>query len=304
MYKNQSTLKDSVRDTYLVGLAFVYRDELMSLRTQYMSGDIQANEYNKKINEILNRTDDDTLALVEQALSTAKGNIFGFEVDSGKNDMVTGTININVAWSGDAVYAMDEAEEQGVELNYTVPTEGSNIWFDGWVMPTGANTELAEAFINYISMPENACANMDYIGYTSVIAGDDVFDRMVETYGLETSATEGYTSVDLSYFFTDLTGGRSAVVYTDTVGRQFSAQYPDEETVNRCAIMNYFDDETNDKVNIIWENIRGTSLPVWVFIVIGVVVVGIVAFFVVRYVLKNRRGGRRPKKGYKVISKG
>lgn len=171
-------------------------------------------------------------------------------------------------------------------------------------MPTGANTELAEAFINYISMPENACANMDYIGYTSVIAGDYVFNRMVETYGLETSATEGYTAVDLSYFFTDLTGGRSAVVYTDTVGRQFSAQYPDEETVNRCAIMNYFDDETNDKVNIIWENIRGTSLPVWVFIVIGVVVVGIVAFFVVRYVLKNRRGGRRPKKGYKVISKG
>ena len=104
--------------------------------------------------------------------------------------------------------------------------------------------------------------------------------------------------------FTELTGGRSAVVYTDTVGRQFSAQYPDEETVNRCAIMNYFDDETNDKVNIIWENIRGTSLPVWVFIVIGVVVVGIIAFFVVRYVLKNRRGGRRPKKGYKVISKG
>lgn len=303
-YKNQSTLKDSVRDTYLVGLAFVYRDELMSLRTQYMSGDIQADEYNKKINEILNRTDDDTLALVEQALSTVKGNIFGFEVDSGKNDMVTGTININVAWSGDAVYAMDEAEEQGVELNYTVPTEGSNIWFDGWVMPTGANTELAEAFINYISMPVNACANMDYIGYTSVIAGDEVFDRMVETYGLETSATEGYTAVDLSYFFTELTGGRSAVVYTDTVGRQFSAQYPDEETVNRCAIMNYFDDETNDKVNIIWENIRGNSLPVWVFIVIGVVVVGIVAFFVVRYVLKNRRGGRRPKKGYKVISKG
>ena len=121
---------------------------------------------------ILNRTDDDTIEKVEQALIDAKKNVFGFEVDSGKNDMITGKININFAWSGDAVYAIDEAEEQEVYLNYSVPQEGSNIFFDGWVMPKGANTTLAEAFVNYISMPENACANMDYVGYTSVIAGD------------------------------------------------------------------------------------------------------------------------------------
>lgn len=302
-YKNQSTLKDSVRDTYFAGLAFVYRDELMGLRSQYMSGDLSTAEYNAAITEVLNRTDADTISLVEQALSTVKGNIFGFEVDSGKNDMITGTININMAWSGDAVYAMDEAEAQGVKLNYTVPQEGSNIWFDGWVMPTGANTQLAEAFINYISQPSKACENMDYIGYTSVIAGDEVYDRMVDYYGLETSATEGYTAVDLGYFFTELTDGRSAVVYTDTVGRQFSAQYPDEDTVNRCAIMSYFDDETNDRISVMWENIRGTQLPVWLFIIIGVVIVAVIAFFVVRYILKNKRGGRRPKKGYKVISK-
>lgn len=315
MYDNQSTLKDSVRDTFFIGLAFVYRDELNTLAADYQNAvlqynngiidqaqfDAKAKQYNDAISVILNRTDDETLAKVEAALNAAKQNIFGFEVDSGKNDMITGKININLAWSGDAVFAMDQADENGVELYYTVPDEGSNIWFDGWVMPKGANTKLAEAFINYISMPEKACENMDYIGYTSAIAGDAVFDRMVEYYELSTEEGEGLTAVDLGYFFTDLTEGRSAVVYTDTVGRQFSAQYPDKDTVNRCAIMSYFPDDVNEKVNLMWENVKGTQFPVWViFVIIGAIVIGVAVYFIV----KSNKGRRRPKKGYKVISKG
>ena len=134
-YKNQSTLKDSVRDTYFMGLAYVYSDELTDLATQFKDGELTADQYNKQVNAILNRTDDETINKVEEALKQAKDNVFGFEVDSGKNDMITGKININFAWSGDAVYAMDEAEAQDVYLNYSVPVEGSNIFFDGWVMP-------------------------------------------------------------------------------------------------------------------------------------------------------------------------
>lgn len=326
MYANQSTLKDSVRDTFVITLAFVYRDELNELADEYAdcknklaanlidqaAFDAFAQQYNEQVSTILNRTDDETLAKVEAALKVAKNNIFGFEVDSGKNDMITGKININLAWSGDAVYAMDEADEQNVELYYTVPDEGSNIWFDGWVMPKGANKPLAEAFINYLSMPENACANMDYIGYTSAIAGDDVFDRMVDYYELTTEADyadlsdeekAGLTAVDLGYFYDNLSEGKSAVVYTDTLGRQFSAQYPDKDTVNRCAIMSYFDNATNEKVNIMWENVKGMTLPIWVFIVIGVVAAAVIAYFVVKAVNKRGRKARR-KKGYKVISKG
>lgn len=33
--------------------------------------------------------------------------------------------------------------------------------------------QAAEAFINFISRPDNVVRNMDYIGYTSVIAGGD-----------------------------------------------------------------------------------------------------------------------------------
>ena len=68
---------------------------------------------------------------------------------------------------------MDLAEEEDPEnplyLNYYVPDEGSNIWFDGWVMPKGANIELAEMFVNYVCSAEVAVQNMNFIGYTSSI---------------------------------------------------------------------------------------------------------------------------------------
>ena len=37
-----------------------------------------------------------------------------------------------------------------------IPEEGSNIWFDGWVMPKGANKELAQEFLNFMADPEVA----------------------------------------------------------------------------------------------------------------------------------------------------
>ena len=37
---------------------------------------------------------------------------------------------LNLTWSGDAVWAIDEAEAVGVDLAYEVPREGSNIWYD------------------------------------------------------------------------------------------------------------------------------------------------------------------------------
>ena len=36
-----------------------------------------------------------------------------------------------------------EAEAAGLEFGYIVPEEGSNVWFDGFVMPKNANEELA-----------------------------------------------------------------------------------------------------------------------------------------------------------------
>ena len=183
-YRNMATAKDSIRDTYVVGVMHVYYEELMALREKLLNGQISDHEYSSQIGQIMNRCDDETLLKVEEALKRMKDNVYGFEVDSGKSDIVTGKVSINFAWSGDAVYSLDVAEEEnGVYLNYQVPLEGSNVWFDGWVMPKGANKELAQSFVNYLCSPEVAVRNMNYIGYTSSIVGDSILDMIDDWYG-------------------------------------------------------------------------------------------------------------------------
>ncbi len=183
-YKNYATAKDSIRDTYVVGVMYVYYDELMNLKSDLEKGTITQKQYTQKIQEIMNRCDDETLSKVEKALKQMKNNVYGFEVDSGKSDIVTGKVSINFAWSGDAVYSLDVAEEENERyLNYQVPEEGSNVWFDGWVMPKGANKELAQSFVNYLCDPKIAVRNMNYIGYTSSIVGDEILDMIDDWYG-------------------------------------------------------------------------------------------------------------------------
>ena len=217
-YKNTISIKDSMRDTYAGALMHTYDDELDALRKEYEeSGDAEA--YNAKLSEIFNRTDDETLKLVAESLEELKKNIFGLEVDSGKQDIVTGKIGVNLAYSGDAVYSMDLADNEleDSELYYSVPTNGSNIWFDGWCIPTDDSRSeeqfhAAHEFLNFISDPEYAAKNMDYTGYTSYIGGDTIYDLVFDWYDARTGLIyfydeEGeYENDDdryLSLFYTD-----------------------------------------------------------------------------------------------------
>ena len=53
-------------------------------------------------------------------------------------------------------------------LDYVIPKEGSNLWFDNMVIPkTCKNKELAHEFINFMQRPEIAARNTEYIGYST-----------------------------------------------------------------------------------------------------------------------------------------
>lgn len=313
-YRGKSTIKDSVRDSYFLGVAYVYAEELISLRNDYENGNLTVESYNEKLTEIMNRTDEKTVDKVTDAFLDLKQYLYGFEVDSGKQDMITGKIAINFAWSGDAVYAMDEAEpytdekgvhHDGIYLNYIVPEECSNIWFDGWVMPKGANVDLAEKFINFLSRPVNAAANMNFIGYTSAVAGDAVFDEMTDWYseGEEGDLDENgkpLVPYDLNYFFrgTGEYDDYKIWISEDSLDRQIAAQYPSKEVVDRSAIMQTFDRETNDRINDMWEHVKSLPIPIWAYVVIAVIAAGIVVI-AVAFTYKGKRRAHKPKKGYK-----
>ena len=238
-----------------------------------------------------------------------KENLFGFETDTGKHDMVTGTIWLNFAWSGDAVYAMDVAEdaedgEGSVTLNYYMPEESANLWFDGWVIPKDDNrTEetkhAAEAFVNFLSAPENAVRNSYYIGYTSVIAGEEMFAYMEDTYSAEED-DETATDYDLSYFFGE--GDYVISAPAEQLERQLYAQYPPEEEMLRCAVMDYYG-ENDERINELWTQIKGETLDAWAIAVICAAVVLIAGFTVyVKLGAKTDFFRPRPKKGYKKVS--
>ncbi len=247
-YEDKFTIKNSMRDTYFIGLAKHFKTELLAQKLLYSTGLITLDTYRANLSAYFNNSETSVINAVEQELQTLKAKSWGLEVDSGKNDIVLGNTDIYFAWSGDAVYAMDEAEEDGVILNYEVPEEGSNLWLDGWCIPsTSNNDDIANEFIEFISTPNAVKRNMDYIGYVSCIAGNEIFDYVVDTYG----NSEGDYIVDLTYFF----GSGNYVVKTDTLGRQFSAQYPEKDVIDRCVLMNYFNDTANEKITTMWTKI-------------------------------------------------
>ena len=193
--------------------------------------------------------------------------MYSLETDSGKADMITGKIVANYQWSGDAVYAMDQADEDDFELRFAVPKESTNLWFDGWVMLASGidgdadRQHAAEAFVNYLSKPDNAVRNMYYIGYTSSIAGNENDDTIYEyinwCYGAEDDE-ENTVSYPLGYFFSGDNGDEEYVLTVDAdyEGRQLYAQYPPQEIMDRTAIMRYFDADANKAINQMWINIR------------------------------------------------
>ena len=232
-YKGISSIKDSVRDTYAIGLLYALNDDFEdengvqdgfeTLMNKHNEGELTDDEYNQQFNDLFNRCDNATLDKVRASLTKLKGNVFGLEVDSGKQDIVTGKIGINFAWSGDAVYSMDLAEEEKeLELYYSVPKTGSNLWMDAWCMPKSnqrsqAQVELSELFLDFLSTPEYTAQNMEYTGYTPFTGGNDILDLVRSWYDYrydeETEEFEniqyteeemeelGLQKVDLSYFF-------------------------------------------------------------------------------------------------------
>ncbi len=295
-YKNRITIKDSVRDAYIPAVVAAHKAEIESWNQRLNNGSVTLREYRTALGDLMNRTDDDTIAGAGAALKAMKGNIYGLEVDSGKSDIVSGKIDINQAWSGDAVYSMDLAEEEdGVLLNFSVPEDGGSVWFDGWVMPKGANTELAQDFVNYLCQPSVAARNMEFIGYTSVIAGDEIFELVQDWYGDD----EGEYTVDLTYYFEGTVSedycseDGSILVQTAELGRQFSAQYPEKSVVDRCFIMRDFGDR-NDAVLTMWSQFKANDISPGLLFSFAAILVG--ACLILLWFTKPKRDSARRRK--------
>ncbi|QCJ41337.1 ABC transporter substrate-binding protein [Bacillus sp. S3] len=112
----------------------------------------------------LNDTNKQHLIEAKEKLDTLTPNVKAIVGDEIKMLLANEEASVGLVWSGDASEIMSENEE----LDYVVPKEGSNLWFDNMVIPkTAKNVEAAHTFINFMLDPEVAAKNTDYVGYST-----------------------------------------------------------------------------------------------------------------------------------------
>ena len=83
------------------------------------------------------------------------------------------------------------------------------------------------------------------------------------------------------------------------VGRQFFCQFPDEETLVRCAVMRDFGTQ-NEAVLKMWEKFKSDALPVWaivLFIVEVSLALALAGYFFVGSRLKHSLRKKRKESG-------
>ena len=250
-------MKDAFRDVYTSLLIALNKDRIAS-------GEVT-------IDQVARDASDESIALVEEYLNSFKDGVAGWEADFGKERMTQEKAWINLTWSGDAQWAIEEAAEVGVSLDFVVPEEGSSYWFDGWVIPKYAkNVKAASYFINFMCKPENAVRNIEEIGYVSTIGGDIVLEAM--------SDEEAYEAEDASYFF----GEKGAAAHLNPV------LYPSAETLARCGMMHDSGDRT-DALLAMWSRVKGDNASTSTYIILGLAVVLLAVFLFLRAKGKKRK---------------
>ena len=220
-FENRILMKDAFRDVYSVLVLYAFRKQLEK-------GEVDRNELIRNITPA-------RVAAVKEILLQAKKQICGWEVDFGKEEMTKGKAWLNLSWSGDAQFAIEEAAEMGVMLDYIVPQEGSNVWFDGWVIPKYAkNIKAATYFIDYMCRADNALANMNEIGYVSCAGGELAADEILAAQNDEEEWPE---AVDASYFFGDELIDVDGALLDPHALHLNPVYYADKSIIDRCALM-------------------------------------------------------------------
>jgi spermidine/putrescine transport system substrate-binding protein len=254
-------IKDSARD--------VYSQIILKLR----QNDIQ--EGKVSADDLMYYTSDEALEEFERYMADVRPLVAGWEADFGKDQMTQERGWISLNWSGDSVWAIEEAEEMGVDLRYVCPKEGFTVWFDGWVIPKYAkNVKAASWWINFLNRPDIVVRNVEANGYVSCNAAPEVLEGLVD---------DSYDPVDLTYFF-----GEGA----DSI-RVNPVLYPDAADIARSCMEHDWGANT-DKLISTWARIKGDNANSMTYIVICVVVLAILVA-----AIAVARKGRNRKKSHK-----
>ena len=101
-----------------------------------------------------------------------------FDSNKYQNDFTAGNLCVVMGYSGDIVRSVERAKEINPNqiLKYTLPTEGTNIWFDMLMIPKGAkNIDVAYLFLNFHMDPHVSAINSNYIYQPNGVIDNDQY---------------------------------------------------------------------------------------------------------------------------------
>ncbi|MBP5504520.1 MAG: ABC transporter substrate-binding protein [Bacteroidales bacterium] len=253
-------IKDSPRDVYSQIILYIHQKDIEEGRITR--------------DELMNYTSDDDIAAVEAYMRQVKELVAGWEADFGKDQMTQELGYVNLTWSGDAVWAIEEAQTVGVDLRYVCPKEGFTVWFDGWVIPKYAhNVKAASYWINFMSRPDIVIRNVDVTGYVSASGAPEVMDAF---------ASDEFDPIDVSYFF----GPEATAVGLDPV------LYPDKADIERSTMEHDWGEHTADLVSM-WSRVKGNTMNVSTVIILVVAAIAVILAVVARMRKNSRRHTNR-----------
>jgi len=88
--------------------------------------------------------------------------------------LANGGLCVAVGYNGDVMQARDRAQDanKGVEIKYSIPKEGTILWFDMLAIPKDApHSDSAYAFINFVMDPKVIGEVTNFKGYANANAG-------------------------------------------------------------------------------------------------------------------------------------
>lgn len=250
-------MKDSIRDAYAAAVMYAKEEGRLPSGNEGFLAD-----------KLINDTSADMLTVAETMLLAQREHLKGYEVDFGKSDLACGIGYVDLAWSGDAMYAVEElGPEEGTNLAYFVPEIGSNIWFDGWVVTKASqNKEAATEFINFLCRPDIAMLNAMEIGYTSAVSEQAIRDS--EGTDEDGIAVITECEYDVDEFFED------------------EMRYPDIND-EKLGVMKDFG-ESNKTLVSMWERVKAADDGMGTIVTIIIILVSIIALSLLGVIIIKR----------------
>jgi spermidine/putrescine transport system substrate-binding protein len=259
-FADKILIKDSARDVFSQIIIYLRQDDLDSGKVT--------------LDELMLDSSDQALSEVENFMKQVKPLVAGWEADFGKEQMTQERAWVSLNWSGDGVWAAEEAAEMGVELRFALPKEGFTVWFDGWVIPKYAkNVKAAKYWINFMSRPDIVIRNVEETGYVSCSGAAEVMDAFID---------EELDPIDLTYFF----GAQADSVRIDPV------LYPDRADIERSVQEHDWGERTPELVAM-WGRVKGENANAWTGIVIGVVLLAALAAGIYKRFFSRKRRARK-----------